>query len=190
MSNAFECNPFVELYNAATPAERAEGKRWYDDAGSICACIAASTNNTVDNVAYAMSALSCNAAWDDNVTFTRRAAASHAAGRREHVGTMRKNEAVAYAQLDGARDKMFNGDKVNAFARAILGDPDAVVVDRWMYRAAGLRDDYSPRRFRRVEALIRHAAWQVGVSPRELQAVCWVHIRNMDSDTALEVHHA
>jgi hypothetical protein len=69
-------------------------------------------------------------------------------------------------------------DKTNAFARAIAGDDNAVVVDVWMTRAAGLdRDAPTAVQYREISSAVRSLAREWGVSPRTMQALVWIMVR-------------
>ena len=71
------------------------------------------------------------------------------------------------------------GPKTGAFARALMGDPDAVVVDVWVLRAFDLRGwkSLTPKRYRDVSARIRRLATVLGWTPVECQAAMWTGIR-------------
>lgn len=66
----------------------------------------------------------------------------------------------------------FGGPKVNAFAQALRGDPSAVVVDAWMYRAARETRN-TPKSYREVAHTVRQCAAGLGWTPRETQAAIW-----------------
>jgi hypothetical protein len=70
------------------------------------------------------------------------------------------------------------GQKTNAFARAIAGDTDAVVIDVWMMRAAGMPTD-SPNKtqYREVSEAVRNVAAEFGITPRTAQALIWIIVR-------------
>jgi hypothetical protein len=71
-----------------------------------------------------------------------------------------------------------NGLKTNAFARAISGDMDAVVVDVWMCRAAGLgKDAPNKREYREIAEAVRIVAADYGYQPAVMQALIWILIR-------------
>jgi hypothetical protein len=70
------------------------------------------------------------------------------------------------------------GPKVTAFYRAIIGDTDSVVLDRWALRAAGHpRDTCTPLQYRRYAGTFREAAAECGETPREFQAIIWIVLR-------------
>lgn len=74
-----------------------------------------------------------------------------------------------------------SGPKVEPFYRAIMGDLDAVVLDRWALVAAGhtpgqrAPDDGPTRRL--FEEAYRRAAKIVGMAARDFQAVIWIAVR-------------
>jgi hypothetical protein len=72
---------------------------------------------------------------------------------------------------------VFNGPKVNAFASALRGDPDAVVVDAWMFRAAR-EQRTTPRAYREVAWAVRQAAHGLGWPAGECQAAIWQGARS------------
>ena len=76
--------------------------------------------------------------------------------------------------------KTFGGIKSNAFARALWGDPNAVVVDVWMIRAFGRGDwpSMTDRRYRRIAGWIRGIATRLDWPAAEAQAAIWTGCRS------------
>jgi len=74
------------------------------------------------------------------------------------------------------------GPKTNAFARAIAGDENAVVVDVWMMRAAGCEND-SPnkKQYSEVSQAISDIAERFAMTPRACQALIWILVRGSAS---------
>ena len=84
-------------------------------------------------------------------------------------GAMRQRlQALARYETSG----IFNGPKVNAFASALQGDPDAVVIDAWMYRAAREKRT-TAKSYRDTAAKIQRVAIRLGWPPAETQAAIW-----------------
>jgi hypothetical protein len=69
--------------------------------------------------------------------------------------------------------KPLGGNKVGNFAKNILGDPDAVTVDRWMARIFFGKDSVKETQYEFVKAWITKEARKHGVSPRDYQAALW-----------------
>jgi hypothetical protein len=67
---------------------------------------------------------------------------------------------------------LFNGPKVNAFSAALRGDPDAIVIDAWMYRAAR-ESRTTPKAYRETAARIQDTADVLGWPAAETQAAIW-----------------
>jgi hypothetical protein len=70
------------------------------------------------------------------------------------------------------------GLKTNAFAKAIAGDEQAVVIDVWMLRAVGI-EKKTPNQtlyFELAEA-VKKTAFDFGMTPRAMQALIWIVVR-------------
>jgi hypothetical protein len=86
--------------------------------------------------------------------------------------------------FDGLR-----GLKTNAFARAIAGDGNAVVVDVWMCRAAGLvwgdkskkagtlKDAPNKGEYYAIAEAVRTVAAEYSMTPAMMQAMIWIVVR-------------
>lgn len=93
-------------------------------------------------------------------------------------------------QLDHIKNrKKLGWRKIQNFAQAMKGDPDAVVVDMWIMRAYKLGSDRSPTRkqYDQVENHIKMIAKEIGWQPREVCSAIWGWIRApFDDDTRYE----
>lgn len=88
----------------------------------------------------------------------------------------------AKAQLECvARGEPLTGRKVDAFRRAMYGEPDPVVVDMWIMRAFGLSSEKAPtrRQYDEIEFYIRDVSRYVGLTPSEMQCAVWCGIRSI-----------
>lgn len=79
-------------------------------------------------------------------------------------------------------EQVISGRKILNFYRALTGDPNAVVVDRWMVRAfigRELDKGESPtdQEYDFIEGVVRQLAHQMGMEPRAFQARVWVAMR-------------
>ena len=70
------------------------------------------------------------------------------------------------------------GLKTNAFAKAIAGDEDAVVIDVWMLRAVGIeRKTPNQTQYKELEDAVKKVAFDNGMTPRAMQALIWIVVR-------------
>lgn len=76
---------------------------------------------------------------------------------------------------------ILNGPKTCRFFRNITGDEHAVTIDVWGKRiATGGMDDSAPlpgHDYNSLEGAYQVAASRLGISPRDLQAALWCHVR-------------
>lgn len=77
--------------------------------------------------------------------------------------------------LDALRAVGGEGLKVYNFVRAMTGDEDAVVLDRWMLRAMGAKVEAlgGESQYEFFADILRHRAKLVGVTPAQFQAGMW-----------------
>lgn len=122
-----------------------------------------------------LSATSSNATVAANVSLALKAFKQWKAGE-EFKGylpavIMQLNRAKAGQRLEGR--------KIDNFVRAVTGDPDAVVVDRWMMRAFGfVKDVPTPNQYDLIENTVKELAKAQGVTPRQMQAAMWFSTKN------------
>jgi acid phosphatase family membrane protein YuiD len=70
------------------------------------------------------------------------------------------------------------GLKTNAFAKAIAGDEQAVVIDVWMLRAVGIeKKTPSQSQYNELVAAVKKTAFEYGMTPRAMQALIWIMVR-------------
>lgn len=172
----------IRTYNETSAADRAAGLGWYGRAQDAAATLAAEYGLAEDQAAGIIAALSPRARWSVNLRAAERVAAAAAADRdRCPAVGLRRNALKAWRIARGNPAGLtLSGPKVRAFWRNITGDHTAVTVDVWASRAATGRYDApvpSGRRYERLARAYAAAAEVVGVSPRDLQAAIWVHVR-------------
>jgi len=167
----------VRLFAECSDDVKRRGREWYDRAGDIVRDIAAETGRTPAQVAAVLAITSVDVQLRTNIEMTRRACRNggRTAGRYPNV----QRPKVRAALRAECPDECASGPKVSAFYRAVLGDTDALVLDRWAFRAAGVRDGKSPTRAERREVAdaYRTAAAIVGEHVRDLQAAIWISVR-------------
>jgi len=74
------------------------------------------------------------------------------------------------------RGEDFGSNKIQSFYRALRGDEDAVVLDRWMIRALGLPASTTALKganYGLYERIVRNLAADANMTPRQLQAAIW-----------------
>jgi hypothetical protein len=70
------------------------------------------------------------------------------------------------------------GLKTNAFAKAIAGDEQAVVIDVWMLRAVGIeKKTPSQSQYNELAEAVKKTAFDYGMTPRAMQALIWIVVR-------------
>lgn len=161
----------LEHIRAADASTFASGMAWYDVARATVTAIASDAGVRLSpGVVGAFAALSPRVSYQENVRLFRNLLERGP----DHVACLRASVTSALACLE--RDAYPTGRKVRAFAGSIMGE-DAVCLDTWALRAAGVSDQPSSKVFASVESAYRAVAKDVGIQPRQAQAVIWCHIR-------------
>jgi hypothetical protein len=171
----------LKVYALATPEELVAGATWYRDAQNLADSLAhtadhrpAATRNMVAGVIAALSPLT---PWDRNKELAIRAIVDH-----EATGTLGNSVRAANRILAGEPVlDVLKSDKVRNFYLSILGDSDAVCIDRhaWevfegkRYTNKG-RPSVTPKRYREAADAYREAAQGTGYSATALQAITWL----------------
>lgn len=152
---------------------RNTGKFWYRDSRRavkriygedwklFCGLIAATSPNTTVKA---------------NTTLARKAYAQiKATGTVTRKGYLPCHYSSIQAVLDTGEP---NGRKCRNFYRALIGNENAVVIDLWMMRYAGI-DKRAPskRDYDRLEEQITSEALVLGITPAQHQAMVWSKVR-------------
>ena len=162
---------FANLIMRASLRDVEAASRWYHDAHDVARQVADNLSCSIEIASSIVSAFSPRQRWDINV---RQALAF---SRGEEVKGLSNNLNMANASLVHGFDAL-KGQKTNAFARAIAGDDNAVVIDVWMMRAAQMPTD-SPNKSQYNECAnaVRVIADEFGITARTTQALIWIIIR-------------
>lgn len=161
-------------------------KNWYQECEQTL--IEIFGKDQLQIVVKIFSATSINTSLKGNVTLFKRAYYEYL--NNQPIGAYLPN---IQKQLQRIRDgKDLSGLKINAFAKAMSGDPDAVVVDIWLLRAFKMNRTYfrkqsqsfreggaSKKQFREIEAYIRSEAPKHELQAREMSAMIWSGIRTL-----------
>jgi len=144
---------------------------WYREAEEVAEDIAEAMNTSLEVGACIIAAFSPRERWSTNI-----AKAMLFANGGTPKG-LSNNLIMAQRSVTDGFDAL-KGLKTNAFARAIAGDTDAVVIDVWMCRAAMLDND-SPNvgQYRMLSEACRTVAAEFGITPRTAQALIWIVVR-------------
>jgi hypothetical protein len=142
---------------------------WYHDAQEVAEDVAENLGVSLEVGASIVAAFSPRERWSSNV----QKALAFSMGKP--VAGLQNNLKMANDSIVLGFDAL-NGQKTNAFARAIAGDPNAVVIDVWMIRAAGMdaskgvnKSDYNM-----LAECVRNIASEHGITPRTAQALIWI----------------
>jgi len=153
----------------ATLAQVEQASVWYHDAQDVAHNVASNLGVSMEVGASIVAAFSPRERWSSNV----HKALSFSMGMQ--VKGLTNNIKMANDALELGFDAL-KGQKTNAFARAIAGDTDAVVIDVWMIRAAGMdaskgvnKSDYNM-----LADTVRKIASEHGLTPRTAQALIWI----------------
>lgn len=169
-------------YDAASESQRVRGRAWYAEARRACRKIARESGVTYRRVAAVMAITSPDAQLATNISWTRQACLNggQTAGKYP-TDQLPKVRAALYGTRPSRAPR---GPKVEAFYRAIMGDPDVLVVDRWASFAAGGPRDRVPNASQRraIAAAYETAAAQCGESVRDFQAIVWIQARESTPD--------
>lgn len=168
----------VKAYHAATDEDRLAGETWYAHAQAFCQTL---DPENVSRAAGVVAALSPMLSWPRNMVV----ASDVYAGARS--GALSANIAKAVRILDGedALD-VLRGTKVRAFYANIMGDPDAVTVDRHAIMVADNRTytsselKFTAGNVKRIAEEYREASRILSeetgrnLTPAMVQATVWV----------------
>lgn len=167
-----------------TPEDWDEGRLWWPRACDEVNWLAGHYGVPYRTLTYAAAALSPGLRWEATLDTLRDLLDARAAGeptfpRTGHATFGWRDRRKAWAILTGGRDawQACRGPKVEAVAANLLGDLNAVAVDRHIVRAATASDrrQVSPPASAKIAEAVRVLAVVRGVRPAALQAALWVH---------------
>ena len=163
---------YVEAYRSlimqATLGQVEEASVWYRDAEEVAEDVARNLDTTLEIGATIVAAFSPRERWSTNVS----KAIAFSMGQRPKG--LQNNLTMADNAMTMGFDAL-RGAKTNAFARAIAGDSDAIVIDVWMCKAANVSFD-SPNKtqYREMSEAVATVASEFGITPRTAQALIWI----------------
>ena len=159
---------FRSLIMQATLGQVEAASVWYLEAQEVAEDVAELLSTSLEVGASIVASFSPRERWSSNV------AKSYAFANGKPVSGLSNNLAMAMASVTLGFDAL-KGLKTNAFARAIAGDVDAVVIDVWMMRAANMQSD-SPNKtqYKELSQAVCDVANEFGITPRTAQALIWI----------------
>jgi hypothetical protein len=168
----------LRFFRQASPEQIAQGLSWYDRAYTDCERIGWLHGYTVTQTAVTVAHLSPRMHWADNLALAEAVLAGKPKPEWSLTERWDKARAALLAE-DPLATFSPRARKTFHFARAILGDPNAVPVDTWMERVLGLREGATRTRagYNASLSAIDRGARIEGLTPRDLQAVTWVVYR-------------
>ncbi len=163
---------YSALLDSATPDQIAMASTWYDEAHAIARGLSAISGLTIEKCASVIAAFSPRERWASNVKY------AHMFINGGTPPTLTNNINMAYAAMSLGFDAL-NGRKTNAFARNIAGDKDAVTIDVWMIRAAGMdaNKGVNDTQYRILSEIVKELAADRGMYPATAQALIWIIVR-------------
>lgn len=163
---------YTAILDSATPEDKVVASQWYDDAHAIAQHISSISGLDIEKSASILAAFSPRERWDSNV----RKANDFVRGAT--VKGLQNNITMAYAAMTDGFGAL-NGLKTNSFARNIAGDKDAVTIDVWMIRAAGMdaNKGVNDTEYKLLSEIVKELAADRGMYPATAQALIWILIR-------------
>jgi len=162
---------YSDLVKNANFGQVEQASKWYMDAERVAAEVARNLDSTLEVGATVVSAFSPRERWTNNVA----KAISFSLGNS--IPGFKNNMVMANNAIAFGYDAL-KGLKTNAFARAIAGDEQAVVIDVWMLRAVGI-EKKTPNQttYHELANAVKKVAFDHGMTPRAMQALIWIMIR-------------
>ena len=168
---------YRQIVKSAKASQIEQATQWYADAEAVAHEIvdiykSRNMDVSLEQAASIVSAFSPRQRWSTNV----RQALRFAHGD-DTMRCLPNNLKMAQRALEIGFDAL-NGKKTNSFARNIAGDENAITIDIWMMRSAGLTKD-SPNKtdYTQLSNAIEKIAMETAMTPRTIQALVWIVYR-------------
>lgn len=176
-----ESNLLAHWRDTARTGRRQRGRDWYPAARRWAQDLAAETGRTIEQVVAVLAITSPGIQLTTNMQHT----AAIMRGERDSGGrfpNVNRPKIAGVLDSPDAAAEYVRGPKVGPFHRAILGDADALVLDRWaIFAATGERESrdasLSPRMRETVAGAYRALARKLKIPVRDLQATLWLQVR-------------
>lgn len=174
----------LAVWESATVEQREIGMGWYQDAQGICEDFAKVHGVTPEVAAGVFAALSPQNGYGANIALARRFLASGGTMTTGYlsVGLDKAREIYAGGDIETILKGRVGFKTLNFFASIVSGGQDGVCIDRhaaclaWGERRKTVA--LTERQYQEMVDAYTLAAWTVGITPAEMQAVTWVVWRN------------
>lgn len=163
---------FRACMSAATEDIRMTADAWYREANAVADRLCDIRPDwSLEVSASVISALSPREKWHSNI------AKSIAFAEGKPIRGLSANIRRAHsATREGFA--CLKGKKTAAFARAVAGDTNAIVIDTWMLKASGCgRKSITAKQYDAVALALAIVAKEVGMTPAATQAAIWIVAR-------------
>jgi hypothetical protein len=170
-------NIYRQIVAQAKPSQIEQATQWYADAEAVAHEVVSIYKSrdmdvSLEQAASIVSAFSPRQRWSVNV----RQALRFAHGDEE-MRCLPNNLKMAKSALENGFNAL-NGKKTNSFARNIAGDENAITIDVWMMRSAGIpKDSPSKKDYTQLSEAIEKIAMETAMTPRTVQALVWIVYR-------------
>jgi hypothetical protein len=163
---------YSTLLDSATPDQIAQARAWYGEAQDIAKSMSDLCGLSIEKCASILAAFSPRERWASNVKY------AHQFINGGTPPTLTNNLNMAYAAMVHGFNAL-NGLKTNSFARNIAGDMDAVTIDVWMIRAAGLNANkgVNDTEYKLLKEIVLELAADRAMYPATAQALIWIIVR-------------
>ena len=160
---------YLTLVMQATAGQIEQAATWYHEAQEVAEDVAENLGASLEVGASIVAAFSPRERWSSNI------AKALAFSMGKPVAGLQNNYRMAQSAIENGFDAL-RGQKTNAFARAIAGDANAIVIDVWMIRAAGLdaSKGVNKTQYNELSEAVRVVANEMGITPRTCQALIWI----------------
>ena len=167
---------YRKIVSCATPAQIEQAVSWYYDAELVATDLIRIFSErgivvNLEHTASVISSFSPRERWSSNIAkATEFAMGGMPRGLKNNLRMAENSLELGFNALRGL--------KTNNFARAIAGDENAVTIDVWMCRAAGVTVD-SPNigLYRALVESCNIIATEINLTPRATQALIWIIFR-------------
>ena len=172
----------TDIGNALTTYEVIAGTGWYRGAENLARRLAHKYGCTKHQAAGVIAAMSPNQTWANNIIMAEHALAGNPRGFSSAVARVKRILAGG-SIIDTFPEPTGNSHKIREFYRAMTGNPNAVVIDRWALRAATKKSWADVHDLQRIGVYVmiadcyREVARMFDMDPRDFQAAVWIHVR-------------